>query len=114
MPAATLADAAGRDIVFTSLPDDKVLAAVALSGGLFDAMREGAILVETSTVSPTISAEVARLAAKHRVAYLRAPVSGNAAIARPVRVLVGSPGPATSWSVVCSGPMSMKSPEASV
>src|SRR5687767_15075213 len=37
-PAATLADAAGRDIVFTSLPDDKVLAAVALSGGLFDAM----------------------------------------------------------------------------
>ena len=29
-PAATLADAAGRDIVVTSLPDDKVLAAVAL------------------------------------------------------------------------------------
>lgn len=80
-PAATLADAAGRDIVVTSLPDDKVLAAVALSGGLFEAMREGAILVETSTVSPTISAEVARLAAKHRIAYLRAPVSGNAAIA---------------------------------
>lgn len=80
-PAATLVDAAGRDIVFTSLPDDKVLAAVALSGGLFDAMREGAILVETSTVSPAISADVAQLAARHGIAYLRAPVSGNAAIA---------------------------------
>lgn len=80
-PAATLADAAARDLVFTSLPDDKALAAVALSGGLLDAMRKGAILVETSTVSPTLSAEVARAAERHGVAYLRAPVSGNAAIA---------------------------------
>lgn len=80
-PAATLTDAASRDIVFTSLPDDKVLAAVTLSDGFFEAMRKGAILVETSTVSPTISAEVARAAAHRGVAYLRAPVSGNAAIA---------------------------------
>ena len=80
-PATTLADSAGRDIVFTSLPDDKVLAAVTLSGRLFDAMRKGAILVETSTVSPAISAEVALAAAQRGIAYLRAPVSGNAAIA---------------------------------
>lgn len=80
-PATTLADAAGRDIVFTSLPDDRALRAVALDGGLLSAMRQGAILVETSTVSPGISAEVARAAEGRGIAYLRAPVSGNAAIA---------------------------------
>jgi 3-hydroxyisobutyrate dehydrogenase-like beta-hydroxyacid dehydrogenase len=80
-PAAAFADATGRDIVFTSLPDDKALRAVALSGDLFAAMREGAILVETSTVSPGVSSEVARAAERRGVAYLRAPVSGNAAIA---------------------------------
>ncbi|TDT88003.1 3-hydroxyisobutyrate dehydrogenase-like beta-hydroxyacid dehydrogenase [Azorhizobium sp. AG788] len=80
-PAATLADAATRDIVFTSLPDDKALRAVALDGLLFQNMRKGTILVETSTVSPGISAEVAQAAGARGIAYLRAPVSGNAAIA---------------------------------
>lgn len=80
-PAATLEEAAGRDLVFTSLPDDRALKAVALDGPLFAAMRKGAILVETSTVSPGISAEVARAAEGQGIFYLRAPVSGNAAIA---------------------------------
>lgn len=80
-PAATLTDAATRDIVFTSLPDDKALRAVALDGPLFQSMRKGTILVETSTVSPGISAEVAQAADARGIAYLRAPVSGNAAIA---------------------------------
>ncbi|WP_353184850.1 NAD(P)-dependent oxidoreductase [Bosea sp. (in: a-proteobacteria)] len=95
-PAATLAEAASRDIVMASLPDDKALAAVVLSGGLLETMREGAILVETSTVSPTISAEVAQAAAKRGVAYLRAPVSGNAAIAHTgnLTCFVSGPRPA--------------------
>ncbi|MFC5418409.1 NAD(P)-dependent oxidoreductase [Bosea eneae] len=99
-PAATLADAARRDIVFTSLPDDKVLAAVALSGGLFDAMREGAVLVETSTVSPTISAQVAQAAARRGVAYLRAPVSGNAAIAHTGNLTCFVSGPRAAFDAV--------------
>lgn len=98
--AATLADAAERDIVFTSLPDDKVLAAVALSGGLFDAMREGAVFVETSTVSPTISAEVARTAAQRGVPYLRAPVSGNAAIAHTGNLTCFVSGPRAAFDAV--------------
>lgn len=99
-PAATLADAAGRDIVFTSLPDDKALAAVALSGGLFEAMHEGAILVETSTVSPAISAEVARAAARRGVLYLRAPVSGNAAIAHTGNLTCFVSGPRAAFDAV--------------
>lgn len=98
-PAATLSDAAGRDIVITSLPDDKALAAVALSGGLFSAMRRGAILVETSTVSPTISAEVAQAAERQGVAYLRAPVSGNAAIAHTGNLTCFVSGPRAAFDI---------------
>lgn len=80
-PAARLEDVAGRDMVFLSLPDDRVLRAVALQGPLLSLMRPGAILVETSTVSPEVSAEVTQAAEARGVAYLRAPVSGNASIA---------------------------------
>ncbi|GGF71649.1 dehydrogenase [Azorhizobium oxalatiphilum] len=80
-PAATLEEAARHGIVFTSLPDDNALRAVALDGPLLHVMRKGSILVETSTVSPGVSAEVAQAADSAGIAYLRAPVSGNAAIA---------------------------------
>jgi 3-hydroxyisobutyrate dehydrogenase-like beta-hydroxyacid dehydrogenase len=99
-PAASLADAAGRDIVFTSLPDDGALRALALSGDLFSAMRKGAILVETSTVSPGISAEVAQAAERHGVAYLRAPVSGNAAIAHTGNLTCFISGPRSAFDAI--------------
>jgi len=99
-PAATLAEAAGRDMVFTSLPDDRALKAVALDGDLFAAMRKGAILVETSTVSPGISAEVARAADGHGVAYLRAPVSGNAAIAHTGNLTCFVSGPRAAFETL--------------
>lgn len=99
-PAASLAGAAGRDIVFTSLPDDGALRALALSGDLFAAMRQGAILVETSTVSPGISAEVAQAAERHGVAYLRAPVSGNAAIAHTGNLTCFISGPRPAFDAV--------------
>lgn len=99
-PAASLADAAARDIVFASLPDDGALRAVALSGDLFAAMRAGAVLVETSTVSPGVSAEVAQAAARHGIAYLRAPVSGNAAIAHTGNLTCFVSGPRTAFDAV--------------
>lgn len=99
-PAATLANAAGHDIVFTSLPDDGALRAVALSGDLFAAMRKGAILVETSTVSPGVSAEVAQAADRHGVAYLRAPVSGNAAIAHTGNLTCFVSGPRHAFDAI--------------
>lgn len=81
-PVATLEAAAAHDVVFTSIPDDAALRAVALGeSGLLAAMRRGAIWCETSTVSPEASAECATAAEAKGVAYLRMPVSGNAAIA---------------------------------
>ncbi|SDJ96161.1 MULTISPECIES: NAD(P)-dependent oxidoreductase [Bradyrhizobium] len=71
----------GKAAVMTSLPDDAALRAVMLGPtGLIDAMAPKAVLIETSTVSAEASAEVATAAQARGLAYLRAPVSGNASI----------------------------------
>ncbi len=93
--AGFVADAVkGAKAVFTSLPDDKIMiSAIAGQGGLLSVMPKDAILVETSTVSPEASAEVAKAAAAASITYLRSPISGN-----PVSVENGAA------SVLCSGP----------
>ena len=71
----------GRPVAITSLPDDAALRAVMFGPqGLVQAMAPKSILIETSTVSAEVSGEVATAAAAHDIAYLRAPVSGNASI----------------------------------
>lgn len=70
----------GRRVIITSLPDDAALRAVMLGPtGLIGAMAK-AVLIETSTVSAEASAEVDAAAQARGIAYLRAPVSGNASI----------------------------------
>ncbi|MCA1550369.1 NAD(P)-dependent oxidoreductase [Bradyrhizobium sp. BRP19] len=80
--AASPAEAVrGKAAVITSLPDDAALRGALLgSAGLIAAMAPGAVLIETSTVSVDASAEVAAAAQARGIAYLRAPVSGNASI----------------------------------
>jgi len=74
--AATPADAAREaEVVFSSLPDDAALRKVA--AGVLAGARPGTIFVDTSTVSPAVSAEVAADFAAKRVHYLRVAVSGN-------------------------------------
>lgn len=71
----------GRPVVITSLPDDDALRAVLLGPtGLIGAMAPQAVLIETSTVSAEVSAEVDAAARARGISYLRAPVSGNASI----------------------------------
>lgn len=80
--AASPAEAvSGKAAIITSLPDDAALRGALLgSGGLIAAMAPGAVLIETSTVSVEASTEVAAAAQARGIAYLRAPVSGNASI----------------------------------
>ncbi|MFB6462533.1 NAD(P)-dependent oxidoreductase [Bradyrhizobium tunisiense] len=80
--AASPAEAvSGKAAVVTSLPDDAALRGALLGpAGLIAAMSPGAVLVETSTVSVEASNEVAAAAQARGIAYLRAPVSGNASI----------------------------------
>jgi len=72
--------AEGVDVVLTSLSDDAAFEAVARR--VVPAAREGAVLVDLSTVSPAASARVAALADDASIEYLRAPVSGNPSVVR--------------------------------
>jgi 3-hydroxyisobutyrate dehydrogenase-like beta-hydroxyacid dehydrogenase len=66
------------EVVFSSIPDDAALRAVALGDkGVLAGARAGTIYVDTSTVSAEASAEVAAAAAKKKLHYLRVTVSGN-------------------------------------
>jgi 3-hydroxyisobutyrate dehydrogenase-like beta-hydroxyacid dehydrogenase len=90
--AAALADA---PIVFSSLPDDQALAAVAEAVASHG--REGAIWVDTSTVSPEASAAAAARAATRGITCLRAPVSGNNVMAERAALTVFASGPRAAW-----------------
>jgi 3-hydroxyisobutyrate dehydrogenase-like beta-hydroxyacid dehydrogenase len=91
-------DAAGRDIVFSCLPDDRALLAAA--PGLLASMRKDTIFAEASTVSPEASAEVARAAAPLGIAYLRLPISGNSSIAHTGNLTCFASGPRAAFDAV--------------
>jgi 3-hydroxyisobutyrate dehydrogenase-like beta-hydroxyacid dehydrogenase len=97
-PAGGTQDAAGKDIVFSCLPDDRALLAAA--AGLLASMRHDAIFVEASTVSPEASAEIARAAAPLGIAYLRLPISGNASIAHTGNLTCFASGPRAAFDAV--------------
>lgn len=74
--------AAAAAIVFLSVPNDAVVRQLILGPrGLAATMKPGSILVETSTISPRASADVAAALAAAGVLYLRAPLSGSTATA---------------------------------
>ena len=99
--AASVAECAhGADLVFSSLPDDDALRKVALGPeGVLANARCGTIFLETSTVSAEVSAEIGREAEQRDVAYLRTPISGNAASAELGQVTVLVSGPEAAWKV---------------
>ena len=68
------------DVVLTSLADDDALDEVAAA--LLAKAKPGTVLVDTSTVSPAVSARVSSRAEAASVSYVRAPVSGNPTVVR--------------------------------
>jgi len=71
--------ARSAEVVFTSLPDDDVVEEVILGGnGIFEGMKPGSILVETSTISPITAKRLAEKLAEKGAQMLDAPVSGGA------------------------------------
>ena len=77
--ASTPAEAAkGASVVISMLADDAASHNVWLGkDGALEAVDQGAIMVESSTVSPTWIAELAGLAAQHGAELLDAPVTGS-------------------------------------
>jgi 3-hydroxyisobutyrate dehydrogenase-like beta-hydroxyacid dehydrogenase len=94
----TFNEMGAETVVFSSLPDDAALRQVA--DKLIPVLRRGGMLVETSTVSPTISAEIDKELAAHGIAYLRAPVSGNPIAAEAGKLTAMVSGPKEAFEVV--------------
>jgi 3-hydroxyisobutyrate dehydrogenase-like beta-hydroxyacid dehydrogenase len=85
-------DAAIRsvDVIFSSLPNDAALLAVAAQ--VAAAARKGATFVDSSTVSQKASSEVALLCAPADIHYLRTTVSGNNKMAEAAQLTVMASG----------------------
>ena len=93
--------AAAAPIVFSSIPNDAVLLSLVLRPtGLAACMKPGSIMVETSTVSPRASAEVAAALAAAGVLYLRAPLSGSTATAEAGKLTVLASGDEAAYRQV--------------
>ena len=86
------------DIIFSSLPHDAALLAVAAQ--VAATARKGATFVDTSTVSQLASREVAGLLQESGIAYLRTTVSGNNHMAEQALLTVMASGPRASYEAV--------------
>ena len=85
---------ATNDVCLSVVADDVALEMVT-SGprGILSKAAPGSILVDMSTVSPDASARIAEAAERASVGYLRAPVSGNPAVARAGKLTIIASGP---------------------
>lgn len=82
------------DVVITMLPDSPEVRQVVLGpGGVLEGARAGQVMVDMSTISPLVSAEVAAAARVKGVETLDAPVSGGqkGAIEASLSIMVGGP-----------------------
>jgi 3-hydroxyisobutyrate dehydrogenase-like beta-hydroxyacid dehydrogenase len=89
---------AGAEVILSSLPDDAALRAVAQQVGRH--AQRGATWIDTSTVSPTVSAEAAKACAEAGVPHLRATVSGNNHMAEAAQLTAMVSGPRESYEAM--------------
>lgn len=86
--------AAQTDVVMLCLPNDAVVEEIVLGpNGVLAGGREGLIIVDTSTISPLTSQNLAKAAANKGMTLLDAPLSGGqtGAIAGTLAIMVGGP-----------------------
>ncbi len=84
--------AAACDIVITMLPDSPdVEAVVAGESGVLEGIRDGALLVDMSTISPVVTEELSEKVREQGASMLDAPVSGGdvGAIEGALSIMVG-------------------------
>jgi 3-hydroxyisobutyrate dehydrogenase-like beta-hydroxyacid dehydrogenase len=93
--ASTPAQAAeGVDVVFTMLADDDAVEwAVLGDEGILASLRHEAVHVSASTISPALSARLARIHADSGVAYVAATVLGRPEAAEKGELVVVAAGP---------------------
>jgi len=98
--AATPAQAASKaDFIFICVGnDDDLRTVVKGEGGIFDAARPGAILVDHTTTSATVARELAAEALTRGLHFLDAPVSGGQAGAQSGKLTVMVGGDPTAFA----------------
>ncbi len=70
--------AAGADVVITNVSDTPDVEAVVLGDdGTVHGLKEGSVLIDVSTISPSVTRKIAAKLAERGVAMLDAPVSGG-------------------------------------
>jgi 3-hydroxyisobutyrate dehydrogenase len=94
--ASALEAARDADVFVSMLPAGRHVSALYLEGGVLEAMRPDALLIDCSTIDPATARAVAARAAESGVAMLDAPVSGGIAGAANASLtfIVGGPAPA--------------------
>src|SRR3954454_16480333 len=65
------------DVVVTMVSDGAAARAILVDGGVLDALRPGALILEMSTIGPAAVAELNQEAEKRGIDLLDAPVSGS-------------------------------------
>ncbi|MBX5452512.1 MAG: NAD(P)-dependent oxidoreductase [Acidobacteriia bacterium] len=100
--AATPGEVAARcTLIFATIPDDGALENVIYGneehGSFLSCVGAGVVLVEMSTVSPSLSRRVGEDLARRGVGYLRCPISGSTALARAGSLTALASGDATAW-----------------
>ena len=66
------------DLVITMLSTPEVVQEIAVGGqGLLQGMKPGSLWINCSTVNPSFTIEMARIASEHNIRYLDAPVAGT-------------------------------------
>jgi len=82
------------DVIISMIPNDRVLDEISIQpGGVFETLKPGAIFIDMSTVSPSASARVDRVAKQKDIKYLRAPVSGSTLLAKEAKLTIFVSGP---------------------
>jgi 3-hydroxyisobutyrate dehydrogenase-like beta-hydroxyacid dehydrogenase len=88
-------------VIFAAVPDDEALADLVMGPGqLALALTAEHVFIESSTVSPAISTQLATLLTERGTAYLRAPVSGSTATAEAGQLTVLVSGPEATFNVL--------------
>ncbi len=91
--------AANADVVAIMVTDGSAVQAVC-AGGLFDGAQPGAIFVDFSTIGPTATAGLAAEAARRRLTWLDAPVTGGDVGAREATLTIMVGGDADAFAAV--------------
>lgn len=93
--AASPAEVAERcDVLITMLPNSPDVRAVALGPrGIVEGARPGTLVIDMSSIDPTVAREVGGALAEQRMRFLDAPVSGGEpkAIEGTLSIMVGGP-----------------------